>query len=404
MQPLNLASILQLAGDGFTRLADDVFLVSDPVVIEEILVRKPGLFHKGRTAQRMVEILGRASLLLEGDAWRQRRRLVQPAFRREHIDAIQRTVVERTEAHIATWSGTFDLREPLLTLFMDLTVANLFKLDVTGRMQELVTAWRLLFAHMSNRFADQDMPPEVSAARDTIDEVLWSLIRERRAKGHDGSLLSMLIEARDEDGTGLSDQELRDEVMTLFVGGYETSATAMLFALGLLSRHPDVARRHLAEVTAQCGDRPVTAADLAGMPLNRHIIEETMRLFPPSWLFTRELVQDATIAGQAVAAGTQFLISPWAVHHDASIWPNPEGFDPDRFEVTPRKMTWIPFGGGPRKCLGSHYALIELQVILTTLVRKVRLELEPGVVIAPEARLGLWPREPLRMRVVNVTD
>jgi len=402
MQPLDLDRVIELAGDGLTCLGDgEAWLVSDPELIQTLLVSKATHLRKGRAAQRMAGVLGRGSLLLDGAEWRDRRRLVQPAFKRNQIAAIHSTVVERTRIHAQRWirRGRQDLRPALLSLFVELTVANLFKTDVTGQVAELIDAWEALFGFLSDRFVDKEMPPEIVEARQTIDTVLWRLIREKRAAGDDGSLLSLLIAARDAEGGQLSDQELRDEVMTVFVGGYETSATALLFTLALLSRHPDIARRHRAEVGALCGDRPVTGGDLGALQLNRNILRESMRLFPPSWLFTREVVEPVQLREHVIPPGTQLLISPWAVHHSGRLWPNPEGFDPDRFDASVAPMTWIPFGGGPRKCLGSHYALAELQVMLATLVRVARFELAPGTVLVPEARLGLMPARPIVLDV-----
>lgn len=401
VQPLNLTTVLDLAGDGLTALGDDAVLVSDPALIEQILVSDFRSFRKGRAAQRMAGMLGRGSLLLDGDDWKQRRRLVQPAFKKRQIEAIYDAVVERTVDHANRWIrvGRQDLRPALLSLFVELTVHNLFKASVDERMGELIDAWETIFAFLADRFVDKEVPLEVEDARQTIADTLWELIGEKRRTGDDGSLLAMLIAARHEDGGQLTDQELRDEVMTIFVGGYETSATALLFALGLLSRHPDVARRHRAEVGARCGDRRVQGADLPAMTLNRNIVSETMRLFPPSWLFTREATTDIVLRDTVLPAGTQVLISPWAVHHDRELWPNPEGFDPDRFDQPVTPMSFIPFGGGPRKCLGSHYATAELQVMLATLVRVARFELAPGVGLVPEARLGLMPASPIVMDV-----
>ena len=401
MTRLDLHTLLTLTGDGLTDLGERTWLVSDPALIRQILVLDPRRVRKGRAAQRMVPVLGRGSLLLDGEAWKQRRRLVQPAFKKAEIARIFDDVVRKTKDHVSTWPDRLDLRPALLSLFVDLTVHNLFRAEVQGRVAELLHAWETLFAFLSDRFVDKEPTPEVRAALATIDSALDDLIAEKRRTGDDGSLLARLIAATDAQGATLSDQELRDEVKTVFVGGYETSTTALMFALGLLSRHPDVRRRHRAELDAVLGDRDVTGADLPSLPLNKNILLETLRLFPPSWLFTRELTEPLVLRDRSLQAGTQLLISPWAVHHDPRLWPNPEGFDPDRFETPPAPMTWIPFGGGPRMCLGAHYAQLEMQVMLPTIVRAARIDLAPGVVLVPEARLGLMPARPVQAQLVR---
>lgn len=401
--PLDTITELSKQYGGIVRLDSDAVLITSAEIAEEILVKKPGSFRKGRAAQRMAEVFGRGTLLLEGDAWRQRRRLVQPAFSRERIEALGGPVYERTVAHMAAWPRSVDLREVLLPLFMDLTVRNLFKQDVTGRMRTLVDGWKVLFNHLSNRFGEQSTSPQVDEARRTVDEIVWDLIAARREQGDDGSLLARLVAARDEDGSAMTDQELRDEVMTLFVGGYETSTTAAMFALGLLAQHSDIAAAHVAEVDSVCKGQMPEFSHLAELSLNRQILEETMRLFPPSWLFTREAIEDETIGGHRINAGSQLLVSPWGIHRSEVYWAEPERFDPTRF--TPNavrlrhRLAWIPFGGGPRKCLGSHYAMVELQLVLATVVQRLRIALDTQEPIEAAAAIGLRPSEPLHARV-----
>ncbi|MFO7565325.1 MAG: cytochrome P450 [Enhygromyxa sp.] len=402
-----LATLRALAAEygGIVTVGPKVYLVTDPDLIEEILVARPGNFKKGRSAQRMAAFLGRGSLLLEGEAWRKRRRLVQPAFSRTRLESMGPMVVAVTEAHLSTWSDRIDAHEAFVALLMDLTVRHLFNQDVVDEMHQLVTAWKVLYAHMSNRFIDLDPSTEVLEARRQVDDILWRLITRRREHGDDGSLLARMVTARDDDGSRMTDEELRDEVMTLFVGGYETGATAMTFTMAFLSKHGDVAARHLEEVRGRCGERAVDYPDLAAMPLNYWILQESMRLAPPSWMITREMIEGDTVGGYELEAGSQLLISPWVVHRDPRWWPEPERFDPDRFapemSASRPRMAWMPFGGGPRKCLGFQLALIELQLILATLVRRVKLTLIAEELI-PVARLGLGSTEPAIMTVARM--
>src|SRR5262249_12012214 len=207
--------------------------------------------------------------------------------------------------------------------------------------------------------------------------------------------------ARDEaTGDGLSDRELRDELMTLFIGGFDTSASASAFSLAMLSLHRGAAERHTSELAALHG-RPPTIGDLQRLPYNRWVLEESMRLYPPSWTITREAIHDDVVAGFSVRAGCQLLCSQYATHHDARLWPNPEAFEPERFEparVAMRaRFAYFPFGGGPRLCLGEQYAMTELQLIVATIQQRFALEVCPGRPVAPRAMLGIRPLHPLRM-------
>lgn len=407
LQTDTLTTLRALASEygGLVTVAPGVFLVSEPDIIEEILVVRPNNFQKGRAAQRMASFFGRGSLLLEGEAWRKRRRLVQPGFSRARLEAMGPMVVSVTETHLSTWPEQVDAHQAFVALLMDLTVRNLFNQEVSEEMHDLVGAWGVLFEHMSNRFEDIEPSSAVLEARHRVDDILWRLIARRRSEGDDGSLLGRMVTARDDDGSMLSDEELRDEVMTLFVGGYETGATALTFTAAALSNHPGLAEQHRAEVRAQCGERAADYPDLGAMPLNGWILQESMRLAPPSWMFTRELIESDTFCGYDFDAGSQFLISPWVVHRDPRWWPVPERFDPARFDpglaATRPRMAWIPFGGGPRKCMGFQLALIELQLILATVVRRVKLTLVADELI-PVARLGLGSTEPAIMTVARL--
>jgi cytochrome P450 len=238
----------------------------------------------------------------------------------------------------------------------------------------------------------------------TLHRILGQLIAERRAN-EDNSVLSMLLQARDEGGTdGLSDAELRDEVMTVFIGGYETSSNALAFTLACLAANPDVARRHREEVDRVLAGRAPQASDLAQMPLNKAVIQEAMRLYPPSWMITREALEDDVINGYPIARGSQVLVSAYGVHHAPDVWNRPNQYDPTRFmpgspEID--RFAYIPFGGGPRVCLGDQYALTEIQLIVARLVQNVTFQLTPDTRIEAQAHVGLRPRTPLRATIAR---
>jgi cytochrome P450 len=245
------------------------------------------------------------------------------------------------------------------------------------------------------------------AARRALDSVVLSLIAERRRAGSDrGDLLSMLLSARDEDtGEGLSDQQIRDEMMTLLLAGHETTALALSWTMHLLAQHPEVRNALEAEVDQVLGDRRATVDDLGRLPYARAVIEESMRLYPPAWIITRSAERDDRIGGYDIPAGSIVVVSPYVTHHDPALWPDPDTFDPRRFapaaahkESLPR-YAYFPFGGGPHLCIGAGFAMMEATILIAALTQALRLEPAPGHPVSPEALVTLRPRTGLWMTV-----
>lgn len=427
-----LGGILQLRGDplarivalrarygGFIQLGPlgprKLFLVTEPAAARRVLLDNHTSYKKGLAARRLRPILGQGSLLLEGEEWRRRRRLVQPAVHKQKIAAFVTTFVEHTDAMLERWraaaSSSLDAREEMLKLTMGLTLRNMFCADVV-EFRPLLEAWRVLYDELSRgRVRVLRLPAWVpsrrreatEAARATIHRVLEGLIRGRGSID-DGSVVAMLLAARDaENGTGLTEPELRDELMTIFVGGYENSSNALAFTLALLAAHPEVAARHREEVDLGLQGRAPASTDLPALPYTRAVLEEAMRLYPPSWMITREALADDVVAGYRVPRGSQLLISAYGIHHAAELWPEPERFRPERFlaaapEARERdRFAYMPFGGGPRICLGEQYALVEMMCVLTRIVQKATLRPVAGTRIEAQANVGLRPRHPLRL-------
>jgi cytochrome P450 len=427
-----LGGVLQLRGDplerivalrakhgGFIRLGPlgprELFLVTDPAAVRRVLLDNHTNYKKGLAAQRLRPVLGQGSLLLEGDEWRRRRRLVQPALHKQKIAAYVSTFVAHTDAMLERWrsaaSSSLDAREEMLKLTMGLTLRNMFCADAM-ELRPLIDAWRLLYDELTrSRVRVLRMPAWIpsrrrdatAAAIATMRRLLDGLIRQR-ASIDDGSVLAMLLRSRDEEGGGgLSETELRDELMTIFVGGYENSSNALAFTLALLAAHPTVAARHREEVDRALQGRTPEPTDLPALPYTRAVLEEAMRLFPPSWMITREALADDVVAGYQVPGGSQLLISAYGLHHAPELWPEPDRFRPERFQPDSAearnrdRFAYLPFGGGPRICLGEQYALVEMTCVLTRLVQKATLELAPGTRIEAQANVGLRPRYPLRI-------
>ncbi len=233
----------------------------------------------------------------------------------------------------------------------------------------------------------------VQSAIRTLDKVVYGMIEERRRSGEDrGDLLSMLMAARDADsGETMNDQQLRDEVMTLFVAGHETTANALTWTWYLLAKSPPVARRLRAELDQVLGGRAPTVDDLPKLPYLLQVVQEALRLYPPAWLIGRTPIQDDEIAGYHIPAGSTIMMSQYVTHRHPDFWEQPEGFDPDRFAAHP-PPAYFPFGGGPRVCIGNNFALIEARLVLATVAQRYRVELVPGHPVEPESMITLRPR------------
>ena len=398
--PLARVLALRARHGGFMRLGPlgrrDMYLVTDPAAARHVLLDNYKNYRKGLNARRLRPILGTGSLLLEGEAWRRRRRLAQPAFHRQKIAGLATSFVDATDQMIERWGAhaTIDARDEMLRLTMGLTLKNLFGSDAST-LRELVEAWQTIYTSLGTRRLPWQRDDRVEAALATVRSILGARINA--SKPDDGTVLSMLVQARDEHGA-LTETELRDEVLTLFIGGYETSSNALAFSLAHIASYPAHADRQYAEIARLEGRAP-TVEDLPALPYTRAILEETLRLYPPSWMITREAIADDVVAGYAIRRGAQLLISSYGVHHAPELWPDPERFRPERFvDAAERpRFTYFPFGGGPRICLGDQYALTEMQLVLARISQKLQLALSPGTQIAAHAQIGLRPRQPLRL-------
>ncbi|MFP2910008.1 cytochrome P450 [Pyxidicoccus sp. 3LFB2] len=244
------------------------------------------------------------------------------------------------------------------------------------------------------------LPSHRRFARDagTLDRVVRGIIeRRRRDGGEHHDLLQMLMEARDEDtGERMSDTQLRDEVMTLLLAGHETTASALAWTVMLLSQNPGARKDLEAELARELAGRTPTVEDLPRLALTRRVVDESLRLYPPAWIFSRAAIQDDVVGGFRVPKGSYVLIVPWVLHRHPKLWEKPEAFDPDRFlperEKERPRFTFFPFGGGPRQCIGNQFALMELVLVLATLLQRVRLDLAPGHSLAPAPAITLRPK------------
>lgn len=395
-------------------------LVANPDLVQEVLHARNREFDKHtRGTYKLRLVLGLGLLTSEGSFWLRQRRISQPAFHRRKIASFAERMVTAAEEMCDEWreGEAFDVHDAMMRVTLRVVSETLLGTDVTGQAASVGRALDVVIADVNRRVNQlfDVMPPiptrqnrRFMEAMGTLDDVVLAMIRERRRSGvQRDDLLQMLMDTRDADtGEGMNDAQLRDEVMTIFLAGHETTANALSWSLYLMSRSPEVARRLRAEVQRVLGDRPATFEDLAALQYTRQVVEETLRLYPPAWMIARAPVEDTELGGYFLPKRSLLLLSPWVVHRHPAYWPDPEGFDPDRFAPEARaghhRFQYFPFGGGPRLCIGNNFALMEAQLILATLAQRWHLELvsgrpvvaEPLVTLRPRGGLWMIPRRP----------
>jgi cytochrome P450 len=384
-----------------------ITLLFHPDAIEETLIAKYQFFRKHFALRLNPLVLGNGLLTSEGDEWLRHRRLLQPAFTRARIGEYAAVMVDEAERLGRTWKAG-DQRD-LLVEMSKLTLAiagrTLFSAEVGGHADEVVEAMRIMQAHFLRRFntllptpvwfpTPKNLEFRRTVAR--LDAILYGFIRERRARPSERrDLLAILLEARDEVG-GLTDRQVRDEAMTLFLAGHETTALALSWTWFLLARHPEVERKLHEEWATVLGERTATFDDWHRLSYTEQVVQESMRLYPPAYVVGREALVDTEIAGYPVRRGMTLLMPEWAVHRDPRFWESPNEFRPERWgtDVVKNlpKFAYFPFGGGPRLCIGNHFAMMEMVLVLATLGRKYRCVIDPAAKIEPEATFTLRPR------------
>lgn len=393
-------------------------LLSHPDAIRDLLVTNSKRFKKGRALERAKRLLGEGLLTSEGAYHLRQRRLVAPAFHRQRVAAYGASMTRFADEQQASWrpGQVVDLAQELMRLTLRIAGHTLFDVDTSGSADEIYGAMHellALFSVVSLPFTDAleelPLPPTLRfrAARARLDRIIYGMIAERRAGGEDrGDLLSMLLAARDAEGAGdgMSDQQVRDEALTIFLAGHETTANALSWSFYLLSQHPEVAARLHAELDAVLAGRPPTVDDLPQLRYAEQVFAEAMRLYPPAWILGRRALEPFEAGGHVFPAGTLAIASQWVVHHDPRFYAEPFRFDPERFAPAARaarpRFAYFPFGGGPRICVGEQFAWMEGVLVLAALARRWQPALLPGHPVALHPTITLRPRHGLRMRLL----
>lgn len=399
-----------------------VTLIFHPDGVRHVLQENHRNYNKDIPDYRVLSLLlGKGLLTNDGESWLQQRRLMQPAFHHDRIAALGSIMSDTTLAWLeqletrglVETGAPLDILQEMSSLTLSIVCKALFGADLPASDLErvgraLTIANRLLseaFYLPGLLTLPTPQRRRLFAARRELYAVVDEIVRQRRDSSEQrGDLLAMLLEARDaETGEGMSDEQVRDEVLTLLLAGHETTANALSWTFYLLAQHPDVTATLREEYRRVLQGRPPAVDDLPHLAYNRMVIEESMRLYPPAWALGRHGLQEDEIGGYVIPRGAYVLVMQYVTHRHPGFWEQPDAFDPERFSAERAagraRFAYFPFGGGPRLCIGNQFALTEAQLILAAILSRYQVRLEPGARVVPEPLVTLRPRGTLLMTV-----
>jgi cytochrome P450 len=392
-----------------------VYFLNRPDYIESVLVTQHQNFIKDRVVRNSRWIFGDGLLTNEGSSWLRQRRLIQPVFHRDRIASYAQIMTRYTAEMLDTWQDgeTRDVHQDMMHLTLRIVAKVLFSVEVAEETGKVASALNVLMRYGSGgkmvlpaflRYLPLPSLLQVRRAVRQLDEIVYGIIRQRRASGgSSGDLLSMLLAAQDEDGSRMTDQQLRDEAMTFLLAGHETTALSLSWIWFLLNDHPEIERKLHGELRTVLGGRMPETQDLARLSYSEKVVKEAMRLYPPAWGVARTALRDCEIGGFRIPAGANVVMSQWVMHRDPRFYGDPEKFDPDRWtaENTQRlpRFAYFPFGGGPRLCIGASFAMMEATLLLAAIAQRFQLRLVPGQSIVPVPSITLRPKNGIRVVV-----
>jgi len=392
-------------------------LLNAPDLVRSVLLDQSAAFEKTATVRALASpILGNGIFLSEGEEHRAQRRLLSPLFQHSRVLNYARTMVNLTERVQEVWreGETINLADEMMRLTLWIISDILFGADISGEERALGEALSYTFRHFADALTNpirlpQSLPTpgnrRTSQALARVNAAIYRMIAERRSSGEErNDFLSLLLKAQDDEhGDTMSDRQVRDEALSLFVAGHETTANALTWCWYLLSQHPEVYARMRAEGDTVLAGRLPTAADLPNLPYTLQVFKETLRLYPPVYAFTRRAISSVQVGNYQIPEGTSVVISPYTLGRRASLFPEPERFDPERFAPQQEKKlpryAYIPFGAGAHSCPGMHFALLEGHLLLAALAQRLIFEFAGSAPIKPEPLLTLRPEGALLMRV-----
>ena len=392
------------------------YLLNHPDLVHEVLVTGHRAFHKGPTIRAAKMLLGESLLTSEEETHRRQRRLIQPMFHHERVASYAGSMVRFAERAADRWADhqELDVQAEMARLTLAVVGDTLFGTDVDeGRsatvrraLSDTLGSFDRVYSPLFRLLVRVPSPTmrRYRRVESDLNRVIAEMIAERRGAGATGDdLLSLLLRAR-EDGEGMSDEQVRDEALTLFLAGHETTAIALTWTWWSLSQNPGAEARLHEELDRTLAERPPGTEDLSLLPYTRAVISESIRLRPPAWAIGRTAVADVSAGGYPIGAGSIVVVSPWLLHHDARWWPEPEAFRPERWladDSERSRYAFVPFGGGPRMCIGEPFARLEATMLLASIARRWRFasasDRPPGL----QAVITLRPRGGMPMVAIR---
>lgn len=397
-----------------TRLPMHIYFVSGPALIEEILIKQAAQFRKDRVTRLLARAAGEGLIVSGGELWKRQRRLMQPAFHQGELRSYGAVITDLARQAVASWrpGETRNVHEEMMALTLNIVAKLLFGANLAADAREIGTTISTLMEDFSAELGVRALTPfarlpsrrwaRIDRGIRTLDRIIYKIIADRRAAPDPGrDLLGLLLRARDEDGSAMNDRQLRDEALTLFIAGHETTALALTYALYLLAGHPDTQGTLAAELARVAGGRDAEFGDLEQLKFSEAVLLEAMRLYPPAWAIGREATNDVDIGGYRLPRGSTLFMSQWVVHRDPALFEDADLFRPQRWaddlERRLPRFAYFPFGGGPRVCIGNRFAMMEATLILAVLVRRfsfaptahTRLDLLPTVTLRPRGPVAL---------------
>lgn len=395
-----------------------IYQLNNPDYIQEVLVGQGGKFQKSKLdVQIFRQFLGNGLLSVNGDFHRQQRKLVQPAFHSKRIEAYGQVMVDYSERMLNAWTdgATLDIHDEMTKLTLFIVSKTLYDADVSASADGIGEAIHTLNAIGGDQYNQGFVFPKwlpvpqnrrMERSVKSVDAIMMPIIENRRKSGEDkGDLLSMLLMAQDEEtGTGMSNTQVRDEAVSLFIAGHETTSNALSWTWYLLAQHPEVEAKLHAELDSVLAGRLPTMSDLSRLTYTDQVIKEALRLYPPAWILNgREALEDTEIGGYTIPKGTVMFMSPFVMHRDSRYYDEPDAFKPERWadglEKRLPRYAYFPFGGGPRVCVGNSFASMEARLILAAVAQRYHLSLVPDQNIQTDALITLRPKDGIQMRV-----
>lgn len=396
-----------------------LYFLNDPALIEEALVTRGRDYVKSRGIKRLRRLLGDGLLSSEDPLHLHQRRMMQPAFHRERIAKYGAAMVRATQDQSSAWHAgeAFEMDAAMVRLTLGIAAETLFTTNVAAESDDvraaLTEAMRsfpasmTLYGELLDHLPFYPTTRHFTAGRARLDAVVYGMIAARRASADPGDdLLGMLLGARDDDGAPMSDEQIRDEAMTIFLAGHETTANALAWTWLLLAEHPAIEARLHDELARVLGDRPPAAGNVAALGYTRDVVAEAMRLYPPAWVIGRRATRETTLGTWTIPAGSIVIASQYVMHRDPALWVDPLVFRPERWAAEARalpKFAYFPFGGGSRVCIGESFAWMEAVLILATIAQRWRFERVDHDPIPLDPLVTLRPKRPIRLRPVPQT-